>query len=116
AQPDSHDHLFFKCPYSSRVWLQVLHMADIQFALSKWCDIMDWLLPISKQSNVLSIVGRLLVSAISYYIWQERNNRIHEKGERHHEHLVKVIMEVTRLKLASIKFKKSVCVEKLRAT
>ncbi|GJV75755.1 reverse transcriptase domain, reverse transcriptase zinc-binding domain protein [Tanacetum coccineum] len=116
AQPDSHDHLFFECPYSSRVWLQVLHMADIQFASSKWCDIMDWLLPISKQSNVLSIVGRLLVAAVSYYIWQERNNRIHGKGERHHDQLVKVIKEVTRLKLASIKFKKSVRVEKLRAT
>ncbi|GKD94911.1 hypothetical protein Tco_1374748, partial [Tanacetum coccineum] len=89
---------------------------DIQFASSKWCDIMDWLLPISKQSNVLRIVGRLLVATVSYYIWKERNNRIHGKCERHHEQLVKVIMEVTHLKLASIKFKKSVRVEKLRAT
>ncbi|GJT71612.1 hypothetical protein Tco_1030898 [Tanacetum coccineum] len=57
AQPDSHDHLFFECPYSSRVWLQVLHMADIQFASSKWRDIIDWLLPILKQS-FLSPKGR----------------------------------------------------------
>ncbi|GKA14481.1 putative RNA-directed DNA polymerase [Tanacetum coccineum] len=57
AQPDSHDHLFFECPYSSRVWLQVFHMVDIQFGSSKWCDIMDVLLPISKQS-FLSPKGR----------------------------------------------------------
>ncbi|GJW84627.1 hypothetical protein Tco_0157772 [Tanacetum coccineum] len=82
------------------------------FASLKWCEIMDWLLPISKQSNVLSIVGCLLVATVSYFIWQERNNRVHSKGERKHGELAKIIMDVTRLTLASIKFKKKARVKK----
>ncbi|GJY70285.1 reverse transcriptase domain, reverse transcriptase zinc-binding domain protein [Tanacetum coccineum] len=82
AQPDSHDHLFFECPYSSRVWLQVLHMADIQFASSKWCDIMDWLLPISKQSNVFESLWGLAVThvCLCFILYLARiNTIIHDK-------------------------------------
>lgn len=43
----------------------------------------------------------------SYFVWQERNNRIHVKGERNAEQVSKVILDTVRLKLASIKFKKN---------
>ncbi|GJT57204.1 hypothetical protein Tco_0992258 [Tanacetum coccineum] len=64
-QHDSHDHLFFECAFSSRVWNQVLNTANINFASSKWSDIVDWLLPIPNRNNVTSIVGRLIVDATS---------------------------------------------------
>jgi hypothetical protein len=77
VQPDTHDHLF-----SAKVWLNVLKVADFPSISPVWNDIMGWLIPSSKHDDAQSIVGRLIVAASSYFIWQERNNRIHSKGEK----------------------------------
>ena len=115
-QPDSHAHLFFECTYSLQVWFRVLHRAEIQFASAKWSDIMAWLIPISKRNNVEIIVARLILAAVSYFVWQERNNRVHGKDERNVDQLSKIITDTVRLKLASIRFKKKDRVEKMCKT
>nr|GFB00055.1 hypothetical protein [Tanacetum cinerariifolium] len=65
----------------NEVWFCVLQVVDIQFASNKWDDIMAWLSPISDRNNVIIIVARLVLAAISYCVWQERNNRVHGKSE-----------------------------------
>ena len=70
---------------------------------------MLWLLPLSKSKTVTSIVGRLIVAATSYFLWRERNDRIHVKGDKKVEQVSKYVADV-RLKLASIKFKKNASV------
>ncbi|GJU81670.1 hypothetical protein Tco_1284035 [Tanacetum coccineum] len=77
-----------------------------------WSDILEWCIPMAHKNNTTCIVGRLLVSASSYYVWQERNNMIHNKGTRNVEQLGNVILDVVRLKLASIKFRKKIRVFK----
>ncbi|GJR49738.1 sodium/hydrogen exchanger 6 [Tanacetum coccineum] len=114
--PDSHDHLFFECAYSSQVWAQVLSTADVRFSSSRWSDIMNWLIPIASKNNVDSIVGRLIVAASSYFVWQERNNRIHGKGDRRPEQVTKIVVDIVRLKLASIRFKKKARVDRMHST
>ena len=116
TQPDSHNHLFFECSYASQVWFRVLQVAEIQFVSNKWDEIMACLQPITEQYNVLIIVARLVLAAVSYFVWQERNYRVHGKGERNPELLSKVIVEMVRLKLASIQFKKKARVDKMRKT
>ncbi|GJZ32205.1 DUF4219 domain-containing protein [Tanacetum coccineum] len=103
TQPDSHAHLFLECPYSSQVWFDVLNRAEIQFASDKWSDIMAWLLPISKRNYVEIIVVRLILVAVSYFIWQERNNRVHGKDERNPDQLSKITADTIRLKLVGIR-------------
>ncbi|GJZ21041.1 hypothetical protein Tco_0558080 [Tanacetum coccineum] len=100
TQPDSHAHLFLECPYSSQVWFGVMNRAEIQFASDKWSDIMAWLLPISKRNNVEKIVVWLILAAVSYFVWQERNNRVHGKDERNFDQLSKITADTIRLKLA----------------
>ena len=68
ACPDSHEHLFFECIFSSKVWNLGVSMAGISFASSKWSDIVNWLLPIANQNKVETIVGRLIVAASAYYV------------------------------------------------
>ena len=94
----------------------VLRIAGINFVSSKWSDIVDWLLPMARKHNVKIIVGRLVIASSSYFIWQERNNRVHGKGSRRPEELSKIVANHVRLKLASIKFKKNVRVEQMRRT
>nr|GEW82600.1 RNA-directed DNA polymerase, eukaryota, reverse transcriptase zinc-binding domain protein [Tanacetum cinerariifolium] len=67
---------------------------------------MGWILPIARKKNVICIVGRLIISASSYYIWQERNNRLHVNGSRSVDPLTSVILDIVRLKLSAIKFKR----------
>ncbi|GKA19305.1 hypothetical protein Tco_0699220 [Tanacetum coccineum] len=114
--PDSHDHLFFECAYSSQVWDQVLSTADVRFSSSRWSNIMNWLIPIASKNNVDSIVGRLIVAASSYSVWQERNNKIHGKIDRRPEQVTKIVVDITRLKLASIRFKKKARVDRMHST
>ena len=94
----------------------MVHMADINFSSSKWVDIVAWLQPIAKQNTITSIVGRLIVAASSYSVWQERNNRVHGKGDRTPEQVAKIVVDMVRLKLASIRFKKKHRVDKMRST
>ena len=75
---------------------------------------MEWIRPIASKNNTISIVGRLIVAASSYYIWQERNNRLHSSGARNMEQLANVILDTVRLKLASIKFKRNARAAKLK--
>ena len=114
VEQDTHDHLFFACNFSSQVWIQVVQKADVQIGSHIWSDIMRWLLPMARKNNAICIVGRLIVAASSYYVWQERNNRLHDSGAKSVEQLVNLILDTVRLKLASIKFKRNARVAKLK--
>ncbi|GJW64978.1 reverse transcriptase domain, reverse transcriptase zinc-binding domain protein [Tanacetum coccineum] len=103
--PDSHDHLFFECSFSSKVWSIVGKAAEMPSISPIWNDIISWLLPLSLKDNVSSIVGRLILASSAYFIWQERNNCIHFKPSRNEDQVAKIIVEMVRLKLASINFK-----------
>ena len=56
------------------------------------------------------------MAASSYFVWQEHNNRIHGKATKNPDVVARVILDMVRLKLASIHFKKKVCVEKMKRT
>lgn len=105
--PDSHEHLFFECSFSSKVWKLVTRKAGLQVVLPKLTDITSWLLPISLCNSIESIVSCLVFAASSYYIWQERNNRLYSKDTRREEHVCDIVMEIVRLKMTTIRFKKT---------
>nr|GEU45441.1 hypothetical protein [Tanacetum cinerariifolium] len=115
-QLDTHEDLFFKCLYSSRVWSQVLIMADLPNISPVWIDVMGWISPMSKSNNVTSTVGRLVVAVLSYFIWQEHNKRIYEKNGREPEEITNIVVDIIRLKLASINFRKKVRVATMKKT
>ena len=56
------------------------------------------------------------MAASSYFVWQERNNRVHGKGDRTPEQVAKIVVDMVRLKLASIRLKKKPRVDKMRST
>ncbi|GJS04566.1 pathogenesis-related protein PR-1-like protein [Tanacetum coccineum] len=72
--------------------------------------ILRHLLSISKQNNV-SISKQ---NKVSYFVWKERNNRVHGKAERMHEQLSKIIVDVISFELAIIRFKKKTRVYKMQ--
>ncbi|GJY23016.1 putative reverse transcriptase domain, reverse transcriptase zinc-binding domain protein [Tanacetum coccineum] len=53
------------------------------------------------------VIAKLVVAASAYYVWQERNWRLFQKGKRSIDQVVECIKSVVRLKLLSCKLKKS---------
>ncbi|XP_035835763.1 uncharacterized protein LOC118484007 [Helianthus annuus] len=104
--PDSHDHLFFECSYAMQVWSIIRPLADIHTSSFKIGDIMEGLLSIPNKNSVRSIIGRLLLAASSYFIWQERNARLFNSTRRLADKLGEIIVSTVRLKLASLKIKR----------
>ncbi|GJU01387.1 hypothetical protein Tco_1111725 [Tanacetum coccineum] len=80
-----------------------------KFSVSQvWSDIR------SRNTRLIeSVVAKLVVAATAYYIWQERNWRLFQKGKRKVDQIVDCIKTVVRLKLLSCKLKKSKSGERL---
>ena len=105
--PDSHEHLFFQCGYSHRVWLLIREGAGMSNIPGYVNDIVEHLIPISKGNAVLGVIGRLVLASSVYFVWQERNQRMFSNKARTPEQLVEVILNTVRMRLATIKFRNS---------
>ncbi|XP_071718137.1 uncharacterized protein [Rutidosis leptorrhynchoides] len=103
--PDSRDHLFFNCPFSSQVWSRSKQWMDFPIFSDTWRDFMLLVSPFAKRNVARIIVAKLLFAASVYMLWQERNNRFFKKKRRPCDQVSDVIYSVVRLKLMSIKWK-----------
>ncbi|GJQ94328.1 hypothetical protein Tco_0005467 [Tanacetum coccineum] len=115
SQPDSHAHLFFECPLLSKVWLYVHELAGMELIPPIMHDIISYLQPISKKRTALSILGKLILAASSYFIWLERNNRVFKQVKKSPEDIHDIIMVKVRLKLLTFRFKDTSMVNQLLA-
>nr|XP_043612554.1 uncharacterized protein LOC122584457 [Erigeron canadensis] len=104
---DSHGHLFFTYKYADKVWCEVKKVANMQHLSSSWDSIVLYLLSKAKSRSISSVLGRLVVAASAYYIWQERNNRLFKNHARPPDILVKTIKDTVRARLWKLKFKKT---------
>lgn len=71
---ESHDHLFFSCPFSTQVWNQTLSFLDLKWSPRPWDN---WVAHIStiKGKNMKSLITKLAFITTIYHIWIERNAR-----------------------------------------
>ncbi|GJY52376.1 hypothetical protein Tco_0443223 [Tanacetum coccineum] len=72
----------------------LLNKAHLPIGSHLWSDIMGWILPIARKNNV----------------------RLHVNGSRSVEQLASAILDIVRLKLGTIKFKRNARVAKLKTT
>ncbi|KAJ9536666.1 hypothetical protein OSB04_un000139 [Centaurea solstitialis] len=87
---DSHNHLFFECPFSRQVWLQVMDKVHwIGFPCS-WNAIVDAIS--DHQTSPKGLQHRLALAATVYTIWCERNHRMFAEISKPIPHLVQTIM------------------------
>ncbi|GJR21635.1 DUF4219 domain-containing protein [Tanacetum coccineum] len=105
TQQDSHEHLFFECKYSSKVWCLVRGLAGMDNVQPVLEDITAWFQPLANKRTIQNIVGKILFAASAYYIWLERNNRLFKNTRRSPEELRDLIVVTVRLKLVTFIFK-----------
>lgn len=105
ADFDSHHHLFFECGYAAQVWNKVSSGTMMVNVPNRWIDITSFLEVHANSKTPNHIVNRLVLAATSYFIWQERNNRLFRNQTRPPDVLSLEICDNVRLKLLSINFK-----------
>ncbi|GJR04776.1 hypothetical protein Tco_0527760 [Tanacetum coccineum] len=104
AKPDSHNHLFFGCQFSSQVWEHMKYFMCIPNIPSDLDAIVDFLILLAKSRSIRSVICKLVFAAFCYFIWQERNRRFFSKTKRSHDHIIKMIKSNVRLKLLTCSF------------
>ncbi|KAK9080093.1 hypothetical protein SSX86_001768 [Deinandra increscens subsp. villosa] len=102
---DSHGHLFFECTYSSQVWCRVREWTCLSCTAPLWADIAGFFVD-KPVSSLEIIVAKLVVHASTYYIWQERNNRIFQNHATP-DSLAAIIRDTMRSRLMGHKLRKT---------
>lgn len=72
-----------------------------------WNNITSHITARYKHNEVWSLLSRLVLGALVYFIWQERNARIFSKRTRSPQQLKEEIIQEIRLKLMSLNWKSS---------
>ncbi|KAK1440858.1 hypothetical protein QVD17_06690 [Tagetes erecta] len=106
ADFDSHNHLFFECQFSSQVWLKTRRYAGLMSISPEWTSIKQWMI-LAQSKSIVNIVGKLVIAASTYHVWQERNNRLFKNQTRPPNIVVDLVFSTVRYKLMGIRFKMS---------
>ncbi|XP_071715210.1 uncharacterized protein [Rutidosis leptorrhynchoides] len=103
--PDSVAHLFFECSYSRKVWEIMktkLLFKGLSYKIGSVIEVLEKY-PFKKQ--IWSVINRIVIAAIVYYIWQERNSRIFKGMKRDSQGLSMKVQEFIKVKLLTLKVK-----------
>ncbi|KAF7154479.1 hypothetical protein RHSIM_Rhsim01G0087700 [Rhododendron simsii] len=73
---ESHDHIFFVCPFSIAVWNLCLLKCSISRPPLPLRDEISWGLANGRSKSVYGLIFKLIFAASIYFLWGERNNRI----------------------------------------
>ncbi|KAJ6925333.1 hypothetical protein NC651_009871 [Populus alba x Populus x berolinensis] len=98
VQAETHDHLFFNCPFSSTVWRDLAAKTLYCWPNTSWQRLLQWAASIFKKpKDFTHILSRMVLSTAVYYIWYERNNRIFKNAYRSPQELKAEAYEVIRV-------------------
>lgn len=104
-QRDSVHHLFFSCEFCREVLRffirKEVHIPDylswdqvIQFAANSW-----------NGRTIVAIVNKLVLGALIYFIWQERNMRLFQLQSLSLNQIIALVEEAVRFKILTLKVK-----------
>ncbi|KAJ7009371.1 hypothetical protein NC653_000135 [Populus alba x Populus x berolinensis] len=94
-QAETHDHLFFQCPYSSTVWRELSAKTLYSCPTTTWQRLLQWAASIfRKPKEFTHILSRMVLSTAVYYIWYERNNRFFNNAYRSPHELMTEAYEI----------------------
>ncbi|GJX40111.1 RNA-directed DNA polymerase, eukaryota, reverse transcriptase zinc-binding domain protein, partial [Tanacetum coccineum] len=110
---DSHEHLFFKCHYSAKIWEEMKDKGNFQNSQNSLVDIVNIIAAKKLNNNIWVILQKLLVASSVYHVWQERNRRNFQNESRNVDVIIKSIKEDVINKLTSLKVKDSAAVKKV---
>lgn len=97
---ENRDHIFFRCPFSQEVWVSFFNTTSFTPPTDFEATV-GWLPTSSSNAKVKSICT-LLVQAVLYVLWKERNLRLHTSTNRPSQLLAKEIKVLVKAKLIGL--------------
>ena len=107
SRSDSHEHLFFQCPFANKVWKVMGKMASNLNTNDDLMDCCNYIADKQIKNNFEWVIDKVIMAATVYFIWQERNFRLFKGESRSEEVLVKCIKESVKNKLLTLCVKRS---------
>lgn len=104
---DDHDHLFFGCDFSLRVWNYFKDLMKLEIVPDNLFSVIEYISPRLASKSIWSIIQRLVIGATVYCLWIERNNRLFQRSSRSSDDISNCIRDLVRLRLLSLKIKRS---------
>ncbi|GAV92662.1 zf-RVT domain-containing protein, partial [Cephalotus follicularis] len=93
-------HLFFQCPYSAKVWRDVLSMCNIYRPILSWPNEVLWMTSHAKGKEFHHTIRKLAFAATTYHLWIERNRRCFKNRFLPYQEIVQMVRQDVGAKLA----------------
>ncbi|GJW36209.1 RNA-directed DNA polymerase, eukaryota, reverse transcriptase zinc-binding domain protein, partial [Tanacetum coccineum] len=110
---DSHKHLFFECVFSAKVWKDMSQLMKLDKHYDSMDEVVQFLESQAPKNKIWRVMNRLILAAVIYYLWHERNGRIFRQESRNESEVCCIIKENIKNKLMSLKVKRSSAVMKV---
>ncbi|GKE54784.1 hypothetical protein Tco_1489940 [Tanacetum coccineum] len=92
---------------NTNVWEHFQKFTYISNISSDLNSIVGFITPLAKMRTIRNVIFKLVFATSSYFIWQERNNRLFNKTKMTHDQLIEIVKNNVRLKLLTCSFKKT---------
>ncbi|GJW28305.1 pentatricopeptide repeat-containing protein [Tanacetum coccineum] len=102
---DSHNHLFFKCDFSARIWGDLRKRITTTDLPDEWDQIIQEMGNFKNSRSIWNILKKIGIASCVYYVWKERNDRIFSTDKKTHCQVLQSINESIRLHLMSLTIK-----------
>ncbi|CAG7877725.1 unnamed protein product [Brassica rapa] len=103
ASHESRNHLFFVCTYTARVWRVIAERCQLQPLLT-WDATLLQLQSLGTNRD-LNRLTLLAAQATIYWIWRERNSRLHQQTFKSSDTIISTIDKQIRHRLLSFRCK-----------
>ena len=103
---ESHEHLFFQCPFSANIWNAINAKAHISWPVLHWKELLQWATSnYQKAHDITHVIPKLILSTTVYHLWYERNNRCFNNHPSSKQSITESIFQLIRSHLNNMKNK-----------
>ncbi|XP_059629994.1 uncharacterized protein LOC132272951 [Cornus florida] len=101
GEPETHDHLFFNCPYVKPLWTFIQTRCGFHISPSSWEQFIGWVSFHWKGKSTFSSnsISIMCLASLVYNIWIEQNRRIFQKKAISANSLLHITLDSVRSKL-----------------
>lgn len=95
---ETHNHLFFGCSFSMRIWETVKQDVNLQACPDTWDHIIDFWG--TGAGRYWSTIQKVAISATVYHIWMERNRKFFNATHHSVNQVVDSVRKETLMRIA----------------